>query len=159
MPIDLHAGLAQFNVLSFFFFFFFYLRLPALLLSYFEIRLLFRHSQMLFIDYTFIDFSEYLVLKWKIPSHFKGGFSGNPHLDSGLTQSSVRDGFEVTHAFALRTDFQLLKKRLRASFFWDGPLRIQGNYVLFDWPPRSQELIFSPAIICLSPVQYANLLV
>ena len=68
----------------------------------------------------FINFSEYLVLKWK-------------------TQSSLWDCFKVAHVFTLRTAFQLLKKKLRATLFWDGPLRIQGN-----WPgwPLSTEVNF-----------------
>ena len=48
------------------------------------------------------------------------------------------DCFKVAHVFALRTDFQVLKKKLRATLFWDGPLRIQGNW------PLSTEVIFSP---------------
>ena len=43
--------------------------------------------------------------------------------------------FEVAHVFALGTDFQLLKKKLSATLFPDGPLRIQGNSP--DWPPSN----------------------
>ena len=51
--------------------------------------------------------------------------------DSRLTQSSVWDCFKVAHVFALRTDFQLLKKKFRTTLFWDWPLRVQGNWP--DW--------------------------